>query len=184
MRRFGLLVSVVAMVLLGMLALHAQPVALAQEATPAAGEMPPEGVTFEPVTFAMGVEVPSPTDLAVFRISFEPGATETFDETDPGAGILLVESGTFTIQIEGPVSVTRGAGLGAAMATVEATGDMSGLTESIPAGQAVTLESGDAAFIPGFTAGEIRNEGQEPATGLGFLAFPSEGMTGEATPAP
>ena len=143
-----------------------------------------EGVTFEPVTFAMGVAVPSPSDLAVFRISFAPGAVEAFDETDPGAGILLVESGTFTVQVEGPVTVTRGAGLGEAMATAEATGDMSGLMESIPAGQAVTLEAGDAAYLPGYTAGEIRNEGQERATGLGFLVFPSEGTTGEATPAP
>jgi hypothetical protein len=97
---------------------------------------------------------------------------------------LVVESGTFTVQVDGPATVTRGAGLGAAMATVEATGDMSGLMESIPAGQAVTLEAGDAAYLPGYTAGEIRNEGQEPATGLGFLVFPAEGMMGEATPAP
>ncbi len=37
MRRFPVLVSVVAVMLLGMLALHAQPVATAQEATPSAG---------------------------------------------------------------------------------------------------------------------------------------------------
>ena len=157
---------------------------VAQEATPAGEEMMPEGVTFEPVTFATGVEVPSPADLAVFRISFEPGAVEAFDETDPGAGILLVESGTFTVQVDGPVTVTRGASLGAAMATAEANGDFSTMMESVAAGEAVTLEPGDAAYIPRYTAGEIRNEGQEPATGLGFLAFPSEGMTGEATPAP
>jgi hypothetical protein len=184
MRRFWVFLSIVAVMVLGGLALRELPVAIAQEATPAAEEMMPEGVTFEPVTFASGVEVPSPADLAVFRISFEPGAVEAFDETDPGGGILVVESGTFTVQLEGPVTVTRGAGLGAAMATVEATGDMSGLMESIPAGQAVTLEAGDAAYLPGYTAGEIRNEGQESATGLGFLVFPAEGMTGEATPAP
>jgi hypothetical protein len=184
MRRFGLLVSVVALVLLGIAALAAQPVALAQEATPAGEEMEPEGITFEPVIFATGVEVTSPAELAVFRIGFEPGAVEAFDETDPGAGILLVESGTFTVQVEGPMTVTRGAGLGAAMATAEATGDMSALMESVAAGEAVTLEAGDAAYIPGFTAGEIRNEGQERATGLGFLVFPSEDMMGEATPAP
>src|SRR5829696_1865500 len=114
MRQFRILLSLVAVMQLGTLALHAQPVAIAQEATPAGEEMMPEGVTFEPVTFAMGVEMPSPSDLAVFRISFEPGAVEAFDATDPGAGILLVESGTFTVQVEGPVTVTRGAGLGEA----------------------------------------------------------------------
>ena len=41
-----------------------------------------------------------------------------------------------------------------------------------------------AERIIGYTAGEIRNDGQEPAMGLGFLVFPAEGMTGEATPAP
>jgi hypothetical protein len=183
MRRFGPLGSVVAVVLLGMLALHGQPAAIAQEATPAAEEMMPEGVTFEPVTFATGVETVSPADLAVFRISFEPGAVEAFDEPDPGAGILLVESGTFTVQVEGPMTVTRGASLGAAMATAEATGDFSTMMETVAAGEAVTLEAGDAAYIPGYTAGEIRNEGQEQATGLGFLVFPTEAMS-EATPAP
>jgi hypothetical protein len=56
--------------------------------------------------------------------------------------------------------------------------------ESVASGEAVTLEAGDAAYIPGYTAGEIRNEGPEPATALGFLVFPSEGTMSEATPAP
>jgi quercetin dioxygenase-like cupin family protein len=180
MRRFSVLLSGV--MLVGSLAVWGSG-AIAQEATPA-GEMQAEGVSYEPVSFATGVEVTSPADLAVFRIRFDPGAVQTFPASDPGAGILVVESGTFTVQVEGPVTVTRGAGLGAAMATAEATGDMSAVMESIPAGQAVTLEAGDAAYIPGYTAGEIRNEGQEPATGVGFLVFPSEDMTGEATPAP
>jgi hypothetical protein len=180
MRRFSVLLSVV--MLVGSLVVWGGG-ASAQEATPAAA-MEVEGISFEPVTFASGVAVSNPSDLAVFRVRFDPGAVEAFPATDPGAGILVVESGTFTVQVEGPVTVTRGAGVGAAMATAEATGDMSGLMESIPAGQAVTLEAGDAAFIPGYTAGEIRNEGQEPATGLGFLVFPAEGTMGEATPAP
>jgi len=184
MHRFARLVSVVTVLLLGMLALHGHLVATAQEATPPAGEMASAGVTFEPVTIAPGVDLDTPADLMVDRLSFEPGAAVTFDETDPGAGILLVESGTFTLQIAGPVTVTRGAGLGEAMATAEASGDMSGLIESVAADQVVTLQAGDAAYIPGYTAGEIRNEGQEPATALGFLVFPSEGMTGEATPTP
>ena len=79
------------------------------------------------------------------------------------------------------VTVTRG--LGEAMATAEASGDMSALMVSVAAGQAVTLESGDAAYISAFTAGEIRNEGQEHATALAFLVFPFGGMMGEATPA-
>jgi quercetin dioxygenase-like cupin family protein len=183
MRRFGLPVSVAAVVLLGIVAVHAQPVAIAQEATPATDEMMAEGVTFEPATMVLGVDLASPSDMLVFRIGLEPGAVSPVDPS-PGAGILLVESGTMTVQVDGSMTVTRGAGLGEAMATAEASGDMSALMESLAAGEAVTLEAGDAAYIPGNVPGEIRNEGQEPAAGLAFIVYPAAGMMGEATPAP
>ena len=182
MRRFAVFLSVLVVMLLAGLALHAQPVAIAQEATPAGVEI--GGVTFEPVTFATGIDVPSPGDLFVARASLDPGAVVPIEESDPALGILLVESGTLTVQVEGPMTVTRGAGLGEAMATAEATGDFSALMESVTAGQAVTLEAGDAAYIPANVAGEIRNEGQERAVRLAFLVLPPEDMTGEATPAP
>ena len=183
MRRFGLPVSIVAVALLGMGALHAQPVAVAQEATPAAGEMMPAGVTFQMVAFTPDVDVSSPSDLFVFRVGLEPGASLPIDDS-PGVGIVFVESGTLTLQVEGQTSVNRGAGMNAAMATAEASGDMSGLSESVAAGEAATLEAGDAAFIPGNISGELRNEGQEPATALAFGVDPSGEMMGEATPAP
>ena len=41
----------------------------------------------------------------------------------------------------------------------------------------------DAAYIPANVAGEIRNEGQEPAVRLAFLVLPPQDMTREATPA-
>jgi quercetin dioxygenase-like cupin family protein len=182
MHRFGLLVSVVAVVLLGVLALQAQPVAIAQEATPATDEMM-EGVTFQALAFAPGIDLISPSDLIVFRVGLEPGAIVPVDDS-PGVGIVLVESGTLTVQVEGEISVNRGAAMNAGMATAEATGDLSGLSESVAVGVAATLEAGDAAFIPGNVAGEIRNEGQEPATALAFIVDPSQGMMGEATPAP
>jgi len=181
MRRFSVLLSLVVVVLLGIMALSVHPVAVAQEATPAGEEM--EGITFEPVTFASGVDLTGLSELLVVRIGLEPGRALPIDP-DPGVGILLVESGTVTVQVEAPMTVTRGAGLGEAMAAAEETGDFSTLMESIAAGEAVTLSSGDAAYIPGSVAGEIRNEGQEPAVALGFLVVPPEDMTGEATPAP
>jgi hypothetical protein len=181
MRRFSVLLSLVVVLLLGIMALSVQPVAVAQEATPAGEEM--EGITFEPVTFASGVDLTGLSELLVVRIGLEPGRALPIDP-DPGVGILLVESGTVTVQVEAPMTVTRGAGLGEAMAAAEETGDFSTLMESIAAGEAVTLSSGDAAYIPGSVAGEIRNEGQEPAVALGFLVVPPEDMTGEATPAP
>jgi len=181
MRRFSVLLSLDVVLLLGIMALSVQPVAVAQEATPAGEEM--EGITFEPVTFASGVDLTGLSELLVVRIGLEPGRALPIDP-DPGVGILLVESGTVTVQVEAPMTVTRGAGLGEAMAAAEETGDFSTLMESIAAGEAVTLASGDAAYIPGSVAGEIRNEGQEPAVALGFLVVPPEDMTGEATPAP
>jgi hypothetical protein len=182
MGRFGLLVSVVAVVLLGIAALAAQPVAMAQEATPGAEEM--EGITFEPVTFATAVDLTSPADLFVVRVGLEPGTGFPIEETDPTVGFVLVESGTLTVRSEGAMTVTRGATLTQAMATPEAAGDVSTLMEAITAGEAVTLEAGDAAYIPANAAGEIRNDGQERAVGLGFLVVPPGGLMGEATPTP
>ena len=184
MRRFPVLVSVVAVVLLGMLALHAEPIAIAQEATPAAGDMMPEGFTFEAITFAFGADVTSPADLVVARLTLAPGTTLPGDENDPSVGIVVVESGTLTIQAEGPVTVTRGAGLNEAMAAAEESGDFGSLTEPVAEGEAVTLEAGDAAYLPPNVAGELRNDGDEPVVMLGFLVVPAEAMTGEATPAP
>jgi quercetin dioxygenase-like cupin family protein len=142
------------------------------------------GVNFEPVALATGIDLPSPGDLFVARAALDPGGVVPIAESDPALGILLVESGTLTVQVEGPMTVTRGAGLGEAMATAQATGDFSALMETVPAGQAVTLAAGDAAYIPANVAGEIRNEGQEPSVRLAILVLPPEDMTGEATPAP
>src|SRR5919112_4549472 len=76
MRRFGVLVSMIAVMLLGVLALHAQPVAVAQEASPAAGGMmEPEGVTFEPIALSSGLTLPSPADMIAARFRIQPGAT-------------------------------------------------------------------------------------------------------------
>jgi len=184
MRRFSTLLSLTVVVLLGVLALHAQPVAIAQEATPAADEMMPEGATFEPVAFAIGAALMDPADIFVVRLGLEPGAVLPNDPSDPSVGLLIVESGTFTMEIPAPVSVTRGATLMDAMAAAEASGDMSGAMETVPPGEVITLDVGDAAFVPANVAGEIRNEGPERAIGLGILVSPSMGMMAKATPAP
>jgi quercetin dioxygenase-like cupin family protein len=185
MRRFSVFLSVIVVMVLGVAALTAQPVAIAQEATPASEEgMDFEGITFEPVSFAFGADVATPADLVLVRIGFEPGASLPGEENDPTVGIVLVESGALTVQVDGSLTVTRGAGMGAAMATAEATGDFSTLMESVAAGEVVTLEAGDAAYLPANMTGEIRNDGDEPAVALAFLVVPPEGMMGEATPAP
>jgi quercetin dioxygenase-like cupin family protein len=181
MRRLVRLVVVVLVGLLAPFALHGYPVAVAQDATPAGEEMALEGITFESVTFAPGLVFPSQGDMFVARATLEAGAAVPIEESDPTFGFLLVESGTLTVQVDTPMSVTRSGELDAAMATAEASGDFSGMLESIAEGQAVTLEAGDAAYIPANSAGEIRNAGQEQAVALAFLVFP---LTEEATPTP
>jgi hypothetical protein len=183
MRRFTFLRPVVVVVLLGVLAPYTQLVAVAQEATPEAEEMMSEGVTEQLVMLATGVDLASPFDVSTIRLTFEPGGTNRITDS-PEVGVLVVESGSLTVEVDGPVMVTRGAGMGEAMATAEATGDFSAMMESIAAGEAVTLAAGDAAYIPGNILCEIRNESQAPATGLAFIVYPSEGMMGEATPMP
>jgi len=142
------------------------------------------GLTFELVSLASGAELANPADLAVVRIGFDPGASLPGEDNDPTVGIMLVESGTLTVQANGPVTVTRGATLGAAMATAEATGDFSTVMEAVAAGEAVTLAAGDAAYLPANIPGEIRNDGPEHAMALVFLITPPEGMMSAATPAP
>jgi quercetin dioxygenase-like cupin family protein len=171
-----------AVVLLGIVALWGRPGAIAQEATPASVRI--GGVAFEPVAFAPGLDLPRPGDLFVGRAVLEPGGVVPIAASDPALGILLVESGTLTVRLDGPMTVTRGMGLGESMATAQATGDLGALMEAVAAGQAVTLEAGDAAYIPAHVAGEIRNEGQEPAVRLAILVLPPADMTGDATPAP
>ena len=91
---------------------------------------------------------------------------------------MVVESGSLTVEVDGPVMVTRGAGMGEAMATAEATGDFSAMMESIAAGEAVTLAAGDAAYIPGNVLGEIRNESQARGDGAGLHRVPLRGHDG------
>ncbi|MDF2760079.1 MAG: hypothetical protein K0S99_2713, partial [Thermomicrobiales bacterium] len=121
MRRFTFLRPVVVVVLLGVLAPYAQPVAVAQEATPEAEEMMSEGVTDQLVMLATGVDLASPFEVSTIRLTFEPGGTNRITDS-PEVGVLVVESGSLIVEVDGPVMVTRGAGMGEAMATAEATG--------------------------------------------------------------
>lgn len=187
MPRFSAFLPVVTLAFAGVVALGAQPAVVAQEATPAVEGMAPAGITYEPVSAAVGAEVSSPSDIFLVRIGLDSGIGFPIEENDPTVGMLLVEEGAFTVLVDGPLTVTRGAGFGEAMAAAEESGDFSTVTEAVPEGEAVTLEAGDAAFIPGNVSGEIRNDGDARAVGLGFLIFPSEGpmdTAGEATPEP
>ena len=181
MHRIVALLSIVALVLLGGVVLGLQPRAIAQEATPAMDDAMEEA--FAPVSFALGVELPSPADIFVARITLVPGQGFPLEESDPSSAMCLVEAGSVTVQADAPVSATCGATLMESMMAAEESGDISEAMEAIPAGEAVTLETGDAAYVPGSISGEIRNDGEEPAVCLTFVIGPSMGMM-EATPEP
>ena len=183
MRRFAVLVSVVAVMLLGVLALHTQPVAVAQDATPSSDMQEPEGVTFEPIAITSGLTLPSPADIIAARFSVEPGAMFPLEASDPSGGMLIVESGTFTIRLDTAWAISRSGSLNAAIGTAVATGTFTPSDEQIASGDEATMDAGDAAYIPGSISGEIRNDGTEPAVGLVVLVGPSEAMS-EATPTP
>jgi hypothetical protein len=144
--------------------------AVAQDATPEGDSMTEEGVTFEPLGFADGVKLPSPGSLIAVRVTIEPGAVSSFDDTDPTSAMLIVESGTFTAKLEAALSVSR-------------SGAPFGESEEIAVGDETLLAAGDVVFIPGSVAGEIRNDGAEPAVGTAFLIVPGGLSALEATPA-
>jgi quercetin dioxygenase-like cupin family protein len=181
MRRFASQFSIVALVLAGLLVVGGQPAVIAQEATPASEEGM-EGLTYEAVTAAFGADLTSPSDIFVARIGFEPGSGFPITADDPTVGLLIVESGTVTVQVDGDVSVTRGATFAEGATAAEESGDFASVMEAITPGEAVTLEAGDAAYIPGNVDGEIRNDGDEPAVALTFVIIPPGGMMEEATP--
>ncbi len=83
MPQFRVVLSVIAVMLLGIMAGGVPPVALAQDATPAAGEFTEEGITFEPLAFATALALPATGELAVSRLSFDPGAGFPIEEGIP-----------------------------------------------------------------------------------------------------
>jgi quercetin dioxygenase-like cupin family protein len=173
-----------ALALLGGLVAGGAGAVRAQDATPAAGEMSTEGLTFTLLGIATDVALPSSGVVQVARAGFAPGAGFPFDPANPTAAFVVVESGTITTRVvEQAWTISRGAALRQAMATPEAM-DMSGALEEIAMGEEATLQAGDVAYIPGNVSGEVRNAGQEPASALVFLIAPSDMVMAEATPTP
>jgi hypothetical protein len=116
----------------------------AQESTPAAEAI---GVEVAPgVTFDL---LPSSEDPpSLYRLRFAPGAILGFVD-DPAISLVYVESGALSLELDAAVSDAR------------ADAD-SGDEEDTDA--VLELSQGDYFVLPPLVAGEIRNEGQEPAT--------------------
>jgi quercetin dioxygenase-like cupin family protein len=178
------LVPLVLVLLVGLVASLGSGIVRAQEATPGADELAPEGVTFTPLGFAPNATVPVPADLVVARATFAPGGGFPFDASDPEGALLIMESGTLTIRVEEEGwTISRGAALQQAMATPDAQPDMTGVLEHVAMDQEGTLQAGDVAYIPGNRTGEVRNTGQDAASALLILTDPAGAMLGMATPA-
>ena len=77
----------------------------AQEATPAAGEMAMEGLTFTLLGAASAVTLPSPADVQVARAGFAPGAGFPLVPLDATSAMVVVESGTGTVKQPAPSSM-------------------------------------------------------------------------------
>jgi hypothetical protein len=114
----------------------------AQESTPVAE---PVGVEVAPgVTFDLIRALEDPPSL--YRLRFAPGATLSFVD-DPAISLVYVELGALSLELDAAVSDAR----------PEAS---SGEED---AASALQLSQGDYFVLPPLVAGEIRNEGQEPA---------------------
>jgi hypothetical protein len=135
--------------------------ASAQEpfATPGPGE-------FELVPGQIGRElagglVPEPPTgplyFGLLRITVAPGSVFTGPADDPSVGLNLVESGELTLRMEAAVTVTRATG-----------------PEEVAAGTEFTLGPGESFIWPPNVAGELRNDGPEPAVQLLAYLFPTE----------
>ena len=154
----------------------------AMGATPASGDMSMEGLSFELVGVAPGVTLPGTVDLTVARAQFAPGAGFPFDASDPEGALVILESGELTISVEEQSwHISRGAALQTAMTDDPMNPDMSGVLEEVAMGAEGVLQAGDVAHIPGNLTGEVRNNGDAPASALLVLMGPSM-MEGEATP--
>lgn len=154
----------------------------ALDATPASGDMAMDGLSFELLGIAPGVALPAGADLEVARAGFAPGAGFPFDASDQVGVLVIVESGEITMRVEEQSwHISRAAALQQAMADDPMNPDMRGVLEEVAMGTEATLHAGDVAQIPGNLTGEVRNNGDVPASALLVLVDPIT-LDGAATP--
>ena len=185
MRRFSIVVPLLVVMLIGLVAVgRGSPSTLAHEGTPGADEFEvPEGVTFTPLGFVTAEELPAaPADLGLIRFTLEPGAGFPVEASDPSAALVLVESGTLTVQVDVPITVTRAATI-AAFSTPGADESTIPAPEEMAAGTEFTMGAGDSAYFPPSIAGQVTNAGQEPAVLLAATIEPQSGDGAAASPA-
>ena len=146
MRRVSILVSLVVVLVGSLVFSRLVPGTVAQEATPAAGEI---------VVELLGHGLPNAApgfDLSLYRATFPPG-TGIPPHTHPGGSVVYVESGTMAFtSLAGEAYLIRAG----TMATPEAEGELLALDTE------VTLTAGDALFWPDEHGDVAHNVGDEP----------------------
>lgn len=184
MRRFTSWFSILVISFVALVGLYHP--ATAQDATPASGDetMPP-GVTFTPLAFgqAQQLMLPDQADLALFRISLDPGARYQPDANDPSTALVYIESGKVTLTVDAEVSVLRASTMTAMMSGDESASPAAESAppfERIPANTEFQAETGDSFLVPGHVGGDLRNDGSEPVVLLIANVGPSEDQ--QATP--
>ena len=166
MRRVSLVLS--AVVLFGSRAVWSFS-AHAQEpfATPGPGEfeLAPGQIGRELTSGRLEEPPAGPLHVALLRVTSEPGSVVTSPADDPTAALVLVESGELTVRLEAPVTISRTTG-----------------PEEVPAGTDFTLGPGESFLFAPNVAGEVRNDGQEPAVTLVAFLASAEEWEAAATP--
>ena len=163
MRRLSVAFPLLLALLLGL-----APAARAQDATPAAEEegFPlPEGVSGAFLAYAPATDLPGVGELALFRLTFEPGAAYPLDPNDPSTALVVVEQGELTFELDAAVTVVR----------APEEGQFPTDYEEVAAGEGFTLAEGDSTLVPGNVAGEARNDGDGEAVLLISNVAPSGG---------
>ena len=166
-RHYGFVLSVIAMVLLGLVGLGSTGATWAQEATPLAGGLP-----FELAPGVTADILPTSKDPpSLYRIRFAPGVVYEL-EVSPAVSLVYVEAGTLVLRLDAPLTVTR-------------AGQTDTPGEPIAAGVEVTLGEGDYTVLPPNVTGEARNDGQDPAQVTAAELIPEQlEMSLMGTPAP
>ena len=169
MRRFIICLSLALIVLLGLVATMGRSTN-AQESFSTPGpdefELAPGQIGRELASGRFENPPAGALHMGLLRVTYDPGSVfSAGGPDDPTGALILVESGTLTARIEGPVTVTRTTG-----------------TEEVAAGIEFTLGPGESFVWEPFVVGDIRNDGQEPAVSFaGFLA-PADWEFEESTP--
>ena len=163
MRRLPVLVALLAVVLLGAVAVAGLPAVRAQDATPTDEEAFFAGITFEALGFGRAAELPAaPADVSLLRFTFEPDAGFPIEASDPSGALVVVESGELTVIASVPITVTRAATI-AAFATPGADEASVPAPEEMAANTEFTMAAGDSAYFTGGIDGQVTNAGPGPA---------------------